>query len=184
MEISINQHSMRLLALQQTHIPAKHWWLFVLNLTPIRAWSSALPEGMNVLHSLPSPSRNTVISQQLLEDIVQSLILSSLIAWMLALPRALKPISSQTSLHIYIQPNRGNNNRGKKNSIAVLVMRISRARKPAAELRGVRKSKKKRWQWCGEAWIIGMKIPFMSERQTGLIFHEYPKRNRVSFYFS
>lgn len=184
MEISINQHSMKLLALQQMHIPAKHWWLFVLNLTPIRAWSSALPEGMNVLRSHPSPSRNTVTSQELLEDIVQSLTLNSLIAWMLALPRALKPINSQTSLHIYIQQNRGNNNRGKKYSIAVLLLRISRARKPAAELRGVKKSKKKRWQWCREAWIIGVKIPFMSERQTGLIFHEYPKRNRVSFYFS
>lgn len=151
MEISINQHSMKLLFLQQAHIPAKHWWLFVLNLTPIRAWSSALPEGMNVLHTHPSPSRNTEISQQLWEDILQSLTLNSLMAWMLALPRAPKPINSQTSLHIYIQQNRGNSNRGKKYSIAVQLLRISRARKSTAELRGVRKRKKKRWHWCREA---------------------------------
>lgn len=63
----------------------------------------------------------------------------------------------------------------------MLLLRISRARKPAAELRGVRKRKNKRWHWCREAWIIGVKIPFMSERQTGLIFHEYPKKNKSHF---
>lgn len=150
MEISISQHSMKLLLLQQTHILAKHWWLFVLNLTPIRAWSSALPEGMNVLHTYPSQSRNTEISLHLLKDILQNQTLNSLIAWMLTLPRALKLINKDMPVHLYTTKQRQQQQRKKKKDvIAVLLLCISRDRKTAAEMRGASKKKEKRWNWWG-----------------------------------